>query len=201
MLVNSGSNVFGCLLHRVGERRARLDVGPRLQDDRGEVLVLLLRAEDVEALHERQAGVDHDRELAGEDRQVLRPTTFLPILPAFAFGRRVRLRLGRRDPRDHDLLAPQRRDRGVHRVGDALAADRLSGARPSRICKCRHELHSLHACVATGRPAAARPSRRGRVPMPGAGDDADAAVDHVLQLVLQFDDALSAVSSVISRFM
>ena len=71
MLVNSGSNVFGMLAHRIGERRARLDVGARLQDHGREVLVLFLRAENVEALDERQAGVDHHGELAREDGQVL----------------------------------------------------------------------------------------------------------------------------------
>ena len=59
------------LAHRVGERGARLDVGARLQNDGREVLVLFLRAENVEALDERQAGVDHHRELAGEDGEVL----------------------------------------------------------------------------------------------------------------------------------
>ena len=31
------------------------------------VLVLLLAAQDLETLDQRQAGVEHDRELAGED--------------------------------------------------------------------------------------------------------------------------------------
>ena len=39
-----------------------------------------------------------------------------PALAAFAGSIRVTM----------DLLAPQRRDRRVHRVGDALAGDRLS---------------------------------------------------------------------------
>ena len=58
-------------LHAVGERRAALDVLAHLEDDRGKVLVRLLLAEDLEALHERQPGVDHDGELPGEDRQIL----------------------------------------------------------------------------------------------------------------------------------
>ena len=131
------------LAHRVGERRARLDVGPRRQDDGGEVLVLFLAAENVEALHERQAGVDHHGELAGEDGQVL-GGDLLADLAALGvlLGLVVFLGLGRRDPRDQDLLAPQRGDRRVHRVGDPLAADRLSRARPSRIGESRHGLHS-----------------------------------------------------------
>ncbi len=59
------------LLHRVGQPRARLDVGADPEDVVGERLVRLLLAEDLETLHERQAGVDHDGELAGEDRQIL----------------------------------------------------------------------------------------------------------------------------------
>ena len=35
------------------------------------MLVVLWLREDVEALHERQAGVDHRREQAGEDDEVL----------------------------------------------------------------------------------------------------------------------------------
>ena len=36
--------------------------------------------------------------------------------------------LDRVDLRDENLLAPQRRDRRLHRVGDALAGHRLPGA-------------------------------------------------------------------------
>ena len=35
-------------------------------------LVLLLAGQNLEALHQRQAGVDHHRELAREDGQLLR---------------------------------------------------------------------------------------------------------------------------------
>ncbi len=128
------------LAHRVGQRRAALDVGPRLQDDGGEVLVLLLGAEDLEALHEGQAGVDHHRELPREHREVLR-RGLLPQLAGLGLRRRRgRLLLGRVDPRDEDLLAPERGDRRVHRVGGPLAAHRLSRARPSGVCESRHVL-------------------------------------------------------------
>ena len=63
---------FRVALHRLGQRHAAFDVGAGLQNDLREVLVLLLVAENVEALHERQAGVDHDRELPREDGEVLR---------------------------------------------------------------------------------------------------------------------------------
>ena len=52
-------------------------------------------------------------------------------------GRRLDLR--RRDPGDEDLLAPQRRHDGVHRVAGALAVDRLAAARASGECKGRHD--------------------------------------------------------------
>ena len=58
-------------LHRLGQGHARLDVGSHAVDDLGELLVLLLIREDLEALHERQASVEHDGELPGEDRDVL----------------------------------------------------------------------------------------------------------------------------------
>ena len=121
--------------------------------------------------------------------------TFLPSLPFFGLRRGRGLRLGRRDPRDEDLLAAQRRDGGVHRVGDALAADGLAAARASRVCKCRHGC-SLVAVSVEGSALALAPDRSayahrtGGRGMPGRGrgrrpHDADAAVDHLLQLVLQ----------------
>ena len=56
---------------RVGEGRALLDLRLHVGEHLLEGLVRRLRREDVEALHERQAGVDHRRELAGEDDEVL----------------------------------------------------------------------------------------------------------------------------------
>ncbi len=59
------------LRHRLRERRALLDVHPDLVDDLGERLALGLLGEDVERAQQREAGVDHRRELAREDRDVL----------------------------------------------------------------------------------------------------------------------------------
>ena len=57
--------------------------------------------------------------------------TLLPFV-ALAFGLAAALAaFAGVDPRDQDLLAAQRRDGGVHRVGDPLAGDGLPGARPS----------------------------------------------------------------------
>ena len=53
-------------------------------DDGGEVLVLFLPAENVEALHERQAGVDHHGELAREHGQVLADDTLADLAAGIA---------------------------------------------------------------------------------------------------------------------
>ena len=121
------------LFHRVGERRTGFDVASRLQDDGCEVLVLFLRAENVEALDERKAGVDHHRELTREDRQVLGGDLLADLPYLLLLGRGRFLLPGGRDPRHHDLLAAQRRDGCVHRVGGPLAADVLSAPRASRV--------------------------------------------------------------------
>ena len=58
-------------LERIAEGRAVLDRVLDVLEDRVERLVVALAREDVEALHQRQAGVDHGRELADEDDQLL----------------------------------------------------------------------------------------------------------------------------------
>ena len=130
------------LAHRVGERGARLDVGAGLQNDGREVLVLFLAAENVEALDERQAGVDHHGELTGEDGEVLRADLLAGLARLLLRGR-VLLGLGGRDPRHHDLIAPERGDGGVHRVRRPLAVDGLPCARASGVCECRHTAYPL----------------------------------------------------------
>src|SRR6185369_8643438 len=59
------------LLAGVGERVAGLDVVLDLADDLAERGRLALRAEDLQALQDGKAGVDHGRELAGEDHDVV----------------------------------------------------------------------------------------------------------------------------------
>src|SRR5262249_30189256 len=59
------------LLQRLGERDAAFDVLLDGSDDVAEKLVLGLLAQDVEALDDRQAGVDHGGELPCEDHDVL----------------------------------------------------------------------------------------------------------------------------------
>ena len=61
------------LAHGVGQRGAAFhrsaDAGQRLLERR----VFLVRRQNFQTLHQRQAGIDHDRELAKEDRDVLGP--------------------------------------------------------------------------------------------------------------------------------
>ena len=61
---------LGMLGQGVGHRVARLDVEHDLPRDVRQRLALALLREDVERLHQRQAGVDHRRELAREDHDV-----------------------------------------------------------------------------------------------------------------------------------
>ena len=186
------------LLHRIRQRRAAFDVAASRENDLREVLVLFLRAEDLETLHERQAGVDHDRELAREDRQVLRVRPFCADL-AWRPWRRF---LDRVDLRDEDLLAAQRGDRRVHRFGDALAGDVLPGrVRPLyanvAIYLLLHHFREgsrlAHAALPRHRPAGSGRPR----PAP--------ATTPTPRLIMscsssRFDDAIIAVSSVISSF-
>ena len=92
-----------------------------------EVPVLLLLAEDLQALHERQAGVEHHRELAGEDRDAACAAT--PRRQARHERDLAALLLMRRDL---DLLAAQRRHGGVAGVGeqDSLLELRRCGCLP-----------------------------------------------------------------------
>ena len=62
---------FGVLLQGFRKGRAGFDVLFDLFDDFGERFVRGLLSEDIESLHDRQAGVDHGGELAGEDHHVL----------------------------------------------------------------------------------------------------------------------------------
>jgi hypothetical protein len=147
------------LFHCIGERGAAFDIGAHLQNGRAEVLVLFLRAENLETLHERQTGVDHDGELTGENREVLRRGRFrLRLL------RRSRsLRGRRRDPRDHDLFTTQRRHDRVHGVAHPLAADVFAAASSTNKCKRRHSATSRQDERLRRRPDA--PSRL-RAPRP-----------------------------------
>jgi hypothetical protein len=76
-------------------------------------------------------GVDHDGELADEDRQVL--------------GGHAAARLGQRDflallldGGDQDVLAAEHRHDGVFVLRDALAGDRLTVLRLALVDECRH---------------------------------------------------------------
>ena len=61
---------LGVLPHRGGEGMARLDVVQHFPEDLGEGRVLRLVSQNVQALHERKARVDHRRELSREYHDV-----------------------------------------------------------------------------------------------------------------------------------
>jgi hypothetical protein len=119
------------LAHGVGEIRARLHVLPHLDQHALEDLVVLLRAEDLQALHQGQTGVDHDGELPREDgdglgRDAATPLRQRDLLPLFF------------DRGDDDLLPPHRIDDGVFRVGDQHTSLGLSVPRCALPLECRH---------------------------------------------------------------
>ena len=138
---------LGVLAHGVGEAGAALHVHAGLLEDLGEGLVLLLAAQDLEALHERQTGVDHDRELAGEDGEVLGGHAAAELRQ----GDLLALLL---DRRDQDLVAPQQL---------AITASLLSATRspetalPSRVLPFQTNAGTLSS---RHRLAARRPHRR-----------------------------------------
>ena len=61
----------GVALERLGEGRAGFDIILDLLDNRLEEFIILLAPEDVEALDDRQPGIDHGSELAGEDDELV----------------------------------------------------------------------------------------------------------------------------------
>ena len=101
----------------------------------------ILAAQDVEALDERQAGVDHHRELACEHCQVLH--LHLLAQAPYLLRAGLRLYLRRLDPGDDDALTPERGDGRFHGLGDALASDVFTRSGPTGICKCRHAVPQL----------------------------------------------------------
>ena len=61
----------GILAHSIGQRRAPFHRGANPGQRFLKRLVLLVGRKDFQALHQRQTGIDHDRELAEENRDVL----------------------------------------------------------------------------------------------------------------------------------
>src|SRR5437667_110985 len=80
--------------HRGRERRASFDLRARPRQDLLKELILLLAGQNFETLDEWQTGVDHDRELTRENRQLFsidasakgRNVEFLPLLSHFCRG-------------------------------------------------------------------------------------------------------------------
>ena len=66
-----GIEDFWRAAHRRREGRAALDLTARSGQDLLKDLVLLLARQNLKTLYERQTGIDHDRELSREDRELL----------------------------------------------------------------------------------------------------------------------------------
>src|SRR5262249_48057243 len=100
------------------------------------------------------------------------------------------------DPRDDDLFAPERCDRGIEGLGHPLSGHVLSGSRPSAVGKCRHGPLPLIRYRATGgRFGSPAPGRC--MPAPATTPDPRAIICSSSSFS---DDALIADSSVIWRF-
>src|SRR2546423_13354085 len=93
---------FRVARHRGGERRAFFNVLARLRQDHREVFALLLLREYLEALDERESGVNHHGELAREDCKLLGLDLLAPA--ELRHGDLAPLLL---DRGKHDLLAPE----------------------------------------------------------------------------------------------
>jgi hypothetical protein len=91
------------LAHRVGKRHPAFHGFTGLENGNGKTLVRFLRSQDLQTLHQRQTGVDHDAELTREDGQAL------VRHPAAGLRDAARgLDLDGVDACDEDLLAPER---------------------------------------------------------------------------------------------
>src|SRR4029434_4936346 len=86
------------------------------------------------------------------------------------------------DLRDENLLPAERRHRRVHRVGDELARDRLTSALTSAIRTTGDNVSARYWLPTPGYsgPHCWCPRTRSHA---RARDDANAAIDHFLQLV------------------
>src|SRR6202047_1332251 len=119
--------------HGVGQRGATFDRGPDTEQRLLKGGILLVGAENLQALHQRQAGIDHDRELAEEHRNFLDldlaaakrgQGEFLALLPDRA----------RRDP-----LLTELRGQTVLGGGYALSLNFLARSGLPRKRKNRHD--------------------------------------------------------------
>ncbi len=111
-----------------------------------QLLVRLFLGEQFETLHQRQAGVDHDRELPREDREVCAPTR--------ALTSSLLLR-GGLDLADEDLLSAQLLGQRLGRFRRPFTVDglvRCVCVQPRRMSSSGHSLHRHPArCAASVR--------------------------------------------------
>ena len=110
------------LAHGVGQGRAALHRSPDAIQRLLESGILLVCSQDLETLHERQSGIDHDRELPEKDGDVF------GLDLAGAKSRKRELFPLFRDHGHGDLLLSEHRDGGVFVFSDEHALLRLAGA-------------------------------------------------------------------------
>src|SRR5271156_5363085 len=120
------------LFHGGGKSGATFDRAAHAVQNLLKGLVVLLAGENLQALHQRQTGVNHHRELAGEDAQ------FLGVHAAAAEGRNIEFLALLRELADVDLLPRQ----GGFYFGlgarRAFPLDGRTGLIGSAVCKYWH---------------------------------------------------------------
>ena len=120
------------------QRRTFLNILPHLPQHVLEERVLLLLGQDIDTLHERQTGVDHDRELSRKDGKLLG----LDPLAAAELGDRDLAALFR-GLRHYDLLSSQKSTELVLVGGVFFAGDEFIEAVSSFEGVCWHFLSSI----------------------------------------------------------
>jgi hypothetical protein len=131
---------FRVLAQGIRESGATLDISLDLQNGLGKRLVLGLLAQDVQALDEREAGIDHCRELTREEDKIL--------LSDLAAEPRERQFLGFGfDGGDNDMLLAQGGNSGFSAVGLDLALmdSPSTGAPFPQKGVCAHGVNPLSA--------------------------------------------------------
>ena len=121
----------------IGVRRARFDIHPNLIQQLAERPVIALGPENLEALHERQAGIYHGGELPREDDQV-----FVRDFLLFFEGLTLLLLL---DRSDRNSLSTQLTNGGIAIGSVKLPFGRLAVSSFSSIHKNWHAATSFHS--------------------------------------------------------
>jgi hypothetical protein len=145
------------LAQRVREGGALLDGVLDRAEHLREGLVLGLARQDLEALHQRQAGVDHGRQLAGEDLQVLR----LDARADLDVGDVAEIEGLLLDLDRHQAVVPQAVLGRLDRFGLELTLAGLAGAAGGFVDELGHRFTTLAGATAWSMPRRAVPWGKG----------------------------------------